>query len=363
MGAWGTALYSNDISCDVRDMCNEVYPLVGKEAGQRLVLEEFAEIIEGDIDNEYSNFWFALADWQWKHGVLTDEVKERTIYLIKSRAGIEEWEESGNKSDVKKRIAVMDKLFEEIKSLQPTERISKPKIKKPKHKPGDIIIFRTCTKEYEYADTVWNIDHCSCNFYYSPEIANRIPERISPPYEAYDKYIAILCVGTEKLPYSHYVEGFYNEYSVYAFYDYVSDKKPTVEDLRKCGFLPNIKLNSEEPKGAYCWAKTISVEWVYKFIVFYLNKENNIQSMEKVHCPSESERFNYLFSRKNYFEDTASPMEMFGAFASFFEEKVRLSSIGEQYDNLLDENIVNPKLSSGEMYDRNLKLLVKNNRE
>jgi hypothetical protein len=78
--------------------------------------------------------------------------------------------------------------------------------------------------------------------------------------------------------------------------------------------------------------------------------------MEKVHCLSESERFNYLFSRKNYFEDTASHMEMFGAFASFFEEKVRLSSIGEQYDNLLDENVVNPKLSSGEIYDRNLEL-------
>jgi hypothetical protein len=115
-------------------------------------------------------------------------------------------------------------------------------------------------------------------------------------------------------------------------------------------------LNSEIPNGAYCWAKTISVEWVYKFIVFYLNKEKNIQSMEKVRCPSESERFNCLFSRKNYFEDTVSHMEMFEAFASFFEEKVRLSSIGEEYDNLLDENVVNPKLSSGEMYDRNLEL-------
>jgi hypothetical protein len=36
MGAWGTALYSNDISCDVRDMCNEIYPLVGKESGEKL---------------------------------------------------------------------------------------------------------------------------------------------------------------------------------------------------------------------------------------------------------------------------------------------------------------------------------------
>ena len=74
MGSWGTALYSNDISCDVRDMCNEIYPLVGKESGEKLVFEEFAEIINGEIDNENANFWFALADWQWNHGVLTNEV-------------------------------------------------------------------------------------------------------------------------------------------------------------------------------------------------------------------------------------------------------------------------------------------------
>lgn len=30
MGSWGTAVYANDTSSDVRDMCNEVYPLVEK---------------------------------------------------------------------------------------------------------------------------------------------------------------------------------------------------------------------------------------------------------------------------------------------------------------------------------------------
>ncbi|MBQ9745556.1 MAG: hypothetical protein IJW21_01890 [Clostridia bacterium] len=49
-------------------------------------------------------------------------------------------------------------------------------------------------------------------------------------------------------------------------------------------------------------------------------------------------------------------MEMFEAFASFIEEKVRLAIIGEKYDNLLNEDVVTPKLSSGEMYDRSVQL-------
>ena len=49
MGSWGTALYSNDTSSDVRDMCNEVYPLVGIEEGTKLILNEYADIIDGNI--------------------------------------------------------------------------------------------------------------------------------------------------------------------------------------------------------------------------------------------------------------------------------------------------------------------------
>ena len=49
MGAWGTGLYSNDISCDVRDMCDEVYPLVGIEKATELIFKEFNEIINSGI--------------------------------------------------------------------------------------------------------------------------------------------------------------------------------------------------------------------------------------------------------------------------------------------------------------------------
>ena len=92
MGSWGPGLYSNDTSGDVRDICNEIYPLVGIEKGTELILEEYSEIVNSDIiDNDYADFWYALADWQWKHGILSDDIKQKTIELLEAHTGIEEW--------------------------------------------------------------------------------------------------------------------------------------------------------------------------------------------------------------------------------------------------------------------------------
>ncbi len=348
MGTWGTALYSNDTSNDVRDMCNEVYPLVGIEEGTKLILKEYAEIVNSDIiDNDYADFWFALADWQWKHGILTDEIKNKTISLLKAHTGIEEWQESGTAADVKKRLAVMDKLLQQLKSPQPEIKIPKAKIARPKHKPGDIIIFHTCDKNHEYAETVYNIEACEYPFVYTAEIADKVPKELYPPYEAYNKYIAILCVGIEKMQHSQYVDGIFDEHSVYAFYDYISDEKPTLDQLTSCGFLPkylryaSIEGNSIETIG-----------WTYTFNLFAysfrLSKNGSEQSIEKVTRLSECERFWDLFNKKNYLNTSSFNFVLFDAFSGFFEEKVRLTLAGFNYDNLLDCDTQNPPLCSKE---------------
>ncbi len=345
MGSWGTAIYSNDTSSDVRDMCNEVYPLVGVEKGTELILEEYAEIINGDVDNDYADFWYALADWQWKHGILSDDVKNKTIALLEAHTGIEEWMESGTAADVRKRLAVMDKLLTQLKSSQPDIKIPKPKIAKPKHKPGDIIVVRTCTKENDPENWIWNIERCTYSYIYKPEIASKVSEVLDPPYDAHDKYIAILCVGTEKMPHSQYVDGIFDEYSVYAFYDYVSSEKPTVEQLMQCGFLPKyLRYSTINGPGIQV------IGWTYTFDLitysFRISKDSYEQSIERLFCEDESKRFHYLFSRKDYLSEASFDFELHEAFAHFFEEKARLTVAGIKYDDLLDPNGKNPPLCS-----------------
>lgn len=349
MGSWGTALYSNDTSSDVRDMCNEVYPLLSIEEGTKIIFEAYADIINSSIiDNDYADFWFALADWQWKHGILTDEIKNKTISLLEDHAGIEEWQESGTAADIKKRLSVLDKLLDQLKKPQPEMNIPKAKLVKPKHKPGDIIIIHTCSEDYEYAYSTYNLETCAAPYLYVPEISDKLKKNIYPPYKACNKYIAILCVGTEKILHSQYVKDIFDEYSVYAFYDYIDDKEPSLDQLKQCGFLPSLVM--------YSYNQGIdTLEWRYKFMLyaysFKLSKYTCEQSLEKLYCPSENERFHSLFSQKNYSGEVTDEFELPNAFASFFVEKVRLSLAGIAYDNLLDSNISNPSLRSKKEVD------------
>lgn len=338
MGSWGTALYSNDTSSDVRDTCNEIYPLTNIKEATQIVLKEYSDIANSDIyDNDYADFWFALADWQWKHGILTDEIKNKAISLLEAHTGIDEWEGS----DIKKRLAVMEKLLCQLKSPQPQVKIPKPKLAKPKHKVGDIIIARTGTKENDPENWIWNIDECIYPFIYSKEITDKIHQSLNPPFDAHDKYIAILCVETEKIQHSQYVDGFYDEYSVYAFYDYLNDQKPTIETLKTCGFLPSYLQYTDE-KGF--------IEqngWQYKFNLLTQNfhsPQNELQSLEKQFCPCEADRFFKLFERKNYLPDVAGDFQLFDAFSQFFEVKAQLERSNIKYDNLLEPKIINPDL-------------------
>lgn len=148
MGTWGTGIYGNDTAEDVREFCNEIFPLVSVEEGNRIVFREFKDILEDDlIDDDYASFWYSLADWQWKHGILCEDIRMKTIQLLNDHAGIQDWEESARKSDVRKRKAVMDRLKFQLQNTMPPKKLPKAKLSKPKHKPGDIIIFRAKEKE------------------------------------------------------------------------------------------------------------------------------------------------------------------------------------------------------------------------
>ncbi len=346
MGSWGTALYSNDTSSDVRDMANEVYPLVGIEEGTRLIFEEYADVMT-ENDNDCADFWFALADWQWRHGILTDDIKEKAITLLEAHTGIDEWEKFKTAADVQRRLAVMDKLLTQLSSPMPRMNIPKAKIAKPKHKPGDIIIARTCSSDHSSVDFLWSIERCTYPYIYKSETADRLPELLKPPFTAYDKYIAILCVDTEKMPHSQYIEGIYDEHSVYAFYDYVSDEKPTADRLKKCGFLPKYLRYASTVGTAI---ETIG--WTYTFKLFTysfrISKNSFESSVEHFTCKDEYERFSCLFSMKDYLSEPSYNFELHDAFSDFFEGKAILSAAGIGYDNLLDKDSENPPICSAD---------------
>ena len=79
---------------------------------------------------------------------------------------------------------------------------------------------------------------------------------------------------------------------------------------------------------------------------FKIGSNSCEQCFEKISCTLEKDRFQKLFTMKNYANEVTDEFELFQAFSSFFEEKVRLTLAGINYDNLLDSKIQNPPLRS-----------------
>ena len=93
MGAWGTKLYQDDVTCDVRD---EYIDWLKVESDNvkvtQTVIDNNIDYIEDEEDGPL--FWFALADTQWKYGRLLPEVKEKAIKYIEDGKDLERWKDN-----------------------------------------------------------------------------------------------------------------------------------------------------------------------------------------------------------------------------------------------------------------------------
>lgn len=115
MGAWGVALFSDDLASDVRDGFRD---LIGDglsvSAAVAKLLEEYAS--ELDEDDEIPVFWLALAAAQWKLGRLEERTKREAFQVIESGSDLERWDDPKDRT---KRQAVLEKLRLQLVSPPP----------------------------------------------------------------------------------------------------------------------------------------------------------------------------------------------------------------------------------------------------
>ena len=348
MGVWGTGINSNDIALDVLTACKEIYAVVSPKEADQLILKEFNEIIEDDEDDEFANFWYTYANWQWDHGVLSEKNKSLVIGMLQNNAGMNGWLEDGTLEDIKKRKFVLEKLKTKLMSEQPPKKDFSPKFKKPKHLPGTIIVFKTKETVAATNENPWIIQSLSKPKWFDDRYL-KLPRKLSCAYDAQGKYLAILCVGVEKEPYSKYLPDLFHEHSVYSFYDYCGKTSPTIDKLKTCGFLPNIIISYSD------FNKDIidGLDWTYSFITTdkFSSRHPAIEHFTQLRSIDELERFHLLRSQKNYADYSIGCFTLQDAFEAFYEEKLRFLEVGITIDTLLDSDTVIPKLISLTKYN------------
>lgn len=141
MGAWGTSLYANDTTCDIRgDYIDKLKRGKSNEEATEELIRQNKEI-EGDPEEE-PLFWFALADTQWNYGRLLPEVKEKALFFLEKGDEVKRWKESGEKK-LNAWLKTLGELKEKLNSPLPEEKkISRYRFYQCPWKLGDVFAYQ-----------------------------------------------------------------------------------------------------------------------------------------------------------------------------------------------------------------------------
>ncbi|MFF3444596.1 hypothetical protein [Streptosporangium sp. NPDC002721] len=141
MGAWGPALFSDDLACDVRDDYRElIEDGITDEDAQRRILESYTEVL-ADPD-EGPVVWLALAVTQSKIGRLDVTVRDRALSIIEQGEDLSRWADEGAKALAGRQAALL-KVQAQLTGPQPERR----RLRRPwRHvtdlTPGAVLAYR-----------------------------------------------------------------------------------------------------------------------------------------------------------------------------------------------------------------------------
>ena len=143
MGAWKTAISSNDTYADIYGEFFDLYNsgLDVAEISEKLIADNQETI--NDLD-DCTNFWFALAKAQWECKQLDKDIFDRVKKVIETGADLAVWRKlDADEKDIKKRKVVLDKFLTDLQTERPKAKSRKKKIiRQPVFEKGDCLTFK-----------------------------------------------------------------------------------------------------------------------------------------------------------------------------------------------------------------------------
>ena len=151
MGSWGAGISGNDTAMDLRSEYQAAFYCFDVETAlQKIDAYVRKEGFDESDEGEWCDYYYSLADFMWKKGILTETVRNRAIEMIDAGFGLEIWEESG-KAALRERKKVLEKFREKLCSEQPAPKKIKINLyMKPVFETGDVVAFQLQTKDQVY---------------------------------------------------------------------------------------------------------------------------------------------------------------------------------------------------------------------
>ena len=150
MGAWNASINGNDTAQDLKSEYQAAFFYNDVETALVKIDAYVRSMFDESDEEEWSCYYYSLADFMWKHGILTEDVRVRAIDMIDSGFGLEIWELEGT-STLNKRKKVLAEFREKLLSPQPPKKKIRLNLHtKPIFQTGDLISLQLKTLDKHY---------------------------------------------------------------------------------------------------------------------------------------------------------------------------------------------------------------------
>ena len=105
MGTWSASITGNDTALDMIEEYKVAFSYFDVPTG----LQKLDKFVRSNFDesdeDEWCAYFYSLADFMWKNGILTDEIRDKAVQMVDSDFGMETWIEAHCEKQRRKELA------------------------------------------------------------------------------------------------------------------------------------------------------------------------------------------------------------------------------------------------------------------
>lgn len=241
MGAWNVSINGNDTAQDLKSEYQAAFFYNDVETALAKINAYIRNNFDESVEEEWCNYYYSLADFMWKHGILTDKVRNRAIEMIDSNFGLEIWGKAGTKM-LEKRKKVLSEFKEKLLSPQPPKKKIRINLyMTPIFEVGDVIAIQLKTSDKHYLE----------KSSFDEETFKNCDGKYIVLRKAYDQISYTSCIEPNVK----------DIWACFQLYKQVFDICPTMEQLKDIPWA-----NTKNPNGSFTCESSI----------FYFKKRNYV---------------------------------------------------------------------------------------
>jgi hypothetical protein len=131
MGAWGTAIFSDDTALDIRnEWRNAILDGLSPEEATARLVRSFDDHLGEDEDSETSSGWRSpqLSSRRGAYSWTCAIVRDRALQIIEGGGDVGRWREDADEVTARQRARVLERLASKLRGPQPkSKRIRRPR--------------------------------------------------------------------------------------------------------------------------------------------------------------------------------------------------------------------------------------------